>query len=583
MNINTIYSYLTNTKFESYSSMRAELDNQYNRINSRDYTIDNSKIQIIDYSDIAMDKCHDRFIVKLDDILFQCLMTKPLSNQGNDSLFVIFGGSKAKDTPYPGFFRWSYYKFIDCYVLNIADPMFQEYSDLTLGWYYGTKNTSFVYLVSKIVKKIAFELSIQTHNIYFFGSSGGGYVSLYISNFFDNSTHIAINPQIVLDKFPTYPSFKKITGINLSCNDPYKRNLLIDIIKEKIQVNNYFIVQNFNASHDINFHLIPLLKSLDFSSFQIGLNKKFNFLLWLYDCIGGHSEQGDQLIFTYVLYFAKKLINHSISNNDFLLSKNISLLWKSRVEADFFKKFDLVRKIIKSENLANLIEMLVSFNFFNPCFINFCIEKFEDNIDPSLLYKLSNILVKHFDIVSLNYSIAKFFFSVNDYHQTIQYCNHILNDLNFFSDNIYILLAKSYFHTSDYFNFEQMTQSTTIGNVLTSSLNDLIQSYYSSKDTIVNKTLLMCIPFCDSPHKVLNDSLIAFSHYRLELDIFTCDQVDSFYIEDIFGCSYNVFPNIDKSNDFSLRFIFFLNLNILKYVYLVVNGIDLRIVEVFDE
>ena len=39
-------------------------------------------------------------------------------------------------------------------VIYIADPMLEEYKDLSLGWYYGTKEVSYLECISDIIKKI---------------------------------------------------------------------------------------------------------------------------------------------------------------------------------------------------------------------------------------------------------------------------------------------------------------------------------------------------------------------------------------------------------------------------------------------
>ena len=202
----------------------------------------------------------------------------------------------------PIFKRWSYYSFVgaDTVVINIADPMFYEYEKLALGWYYGSKNTSYLYYLSEIIKKIQNLFAIENRNTFLFGSSGGGYVSLQLSMYFNDTTHIVINPDIVADK-----------------------------ISRKL--NKFIILQNLTDEHDCTCHLFPLLKKINIGKAHLGLNCYDNLFVWLYTCVGGHNAQGDQYMFSYIIYLTNKVANdEEITDFDFFLFKNLSILWRQR-------------------------------------------------------------------------------------------------------------------------------------------------------------------------------------------------------------------------------------------------------------
>ena len=66
-------------------------------------------------------------------------------------------------------------------------------------------------------------------------------------------------------------------------------------------------------------------------------------LVWIYDLIGGHSAQGDQLIFSYIIYIAERLASEKFELTEFesFLFQNISCIWKQR---EWYKYVAIKRK-----------------------------------------------------------------------------------------------------------------------------------------------------------------------------------------------------------------------------------------------
>lgn len=335
MNYNKIYNSLTDVNIDDgYESCVKQIDFSYNKLKDPGYSIDNENCPSYHLEQLKRDCLHDRFSIDYSNYHFECLINMPNSEEIGDSMFVIFSGARdLKKDRLPVFKRWSYHKFVDSIVLNIADPMFYKFNDLCLGWYYGDENESAIKLCADIIKKIQSLLSISNKKLFFFGSSGGGYVSLQMAMYFSETTHIAINPQIILSNFFYGKTFSEITGINLLARDDFKRNQTIEIIKNRIKnsTNRFFIIQNLQCKDDCTLQLFPLMKELGISKFHFGLNNYKNFALWMYSCIGGHNAQGDQLIFSYVIYIAQKISEGSeLTDFDFFLIKNISCIWRQR-------------------------------------------------------------------------------------------------------------------------------------------------------------------------------------------------------------------------------------------------------------
>ena len=317
----------------NYENFNDEVHKQWDTLKNQDYSIPKS-CQFYDFFSLKKEDLHDRFSVYYNNVLFDCLMTEPSSEKEKKTLFVIFSGSKNEGDPVPVFKRWSYFPFCDGYVLNIADPMLSIHRQMKLGWYYGTKNESYIEYVAAIIQKVQSLLDIENRNTFLFGSSGGGYVSLHLSYYLDNTTHIALNPQISIKDYRYTEGLKRAVGISsLDAKDEFRRNETVDIICENISSNRFLIIQNMNDGEHCQKQLFPLMKKLNVDSLNFGMNQiNSNMLVWMYDLIGGHSAQGDQLIFSYIIYMAERLASENFELSDFesFLFKNISCLWKQR-------------------------------------------------------------------------------------------------------------------------------------------------------------------------------------------------------------------------------------------------------------
>lgn len=87
-------------------------------------------------------------------------------------LYVILNGALTGRKPQ--FNRWSYYSFLDGSVLDIADPMYEKYEGLELGWYYGNNEENLRVYLAEYIRKIAEYLHVKYTDIIVWGSSGGG-------------------------------------------------------------------------------------------------------------------------------------------------------------------------------------------------------------------------------------------------------------------------------------------------------------------------------------------------------------------------------------------------------------------------
>lgn len=162
-----------------------------------------------------------RFEIEFKGINFKCVFV----HKENAPLYVLFNGAKVGGNTFLS--RWSYYSFSNGSMLNIEDPMFDLYSDLNLGWYYGNSEKSYREIIAELVKEIAKKINVANSEIIFAGSSGGGTVTIECASYIEGATAVAINPQVVLSEYGYSSKFTKITGINLNEDDKWHRNNFI--------------------------------------------------------------------------------------------------------------------------------------------------------------------------------------------------------------------------------------------------------------------------------------------------------------------------------------------------------------------
>lgn len=383
MDYTRIYKELQDYSIDDYDTFINNIEKSYKDLTNSSYTIDNSNCPVLDFDSFDADDLHDRFAISCNSVRFDCLLTP--SATPADTLFIIFSGSRNIETDrLPMFKRWSYHRFIDSMVLNIADPMFYKYEKLKIGWYYGNQTESYIEYLSKIIKKIQLLFGIENNKLFFFGSSGGGYVSLQLSMYFQETTHIAINPQISIFRYHYAKKFNELTGINLKARDSFRRNETAKIVIERSRqnLNKFFIIQNANDEHHCKKHLFPVLSKLNINSLHPGINSFDHMYIWLYSCVGGHSVQGDQFIFSYIVYLAEKISkDEKITPSDEFIFKNISILWKQK---EYFKQ-------ISQANAVSRTDTENSKNAFQPKTCN----NTDDETAENRFAKLFHILLRY--------------------------------------------------------------------------------------------------------------------------------------------------------------------------------------------
>ncbi len=237
---------------------------------------------------------------------FDCLFR--YNTEYSDCLWVFLSATVPKGSPKPFFNRWKYAPVVRGHLLLIADPMVNLYDDLTTGWYYGNKEHCFAEDLCEFIPVFAKKLGIPNDRIFFFGSSAGGYASLYCGTGVKGSTAVALNPQIQLQLYwpGIVEKLEQKVGISLNDPDPFLRN---DMLQRMVNTpeSRYLIIDNPFSPRDV-LQLTALENKFNVK-IGYGIQKhRENLITWLFWVEGekAHSVQEWNTMFPAIEHLAKK-------------------------------------------------------------------------------------------------------------------------------------------------------------------------------------------------------------------------------------------------------------------------------------
>lgn len=181
-------------------------------------------------------------------------------------------------------------------VLVCADPTIVAHPNLNVAWFYGSPTWDAIKDLAETVKKIAASMDIEPKNIITYGSSSGGFASLALSSCLENSTAIAINPQIIVRDYCRQEDVDIFGEAVLSDDQPPDINWhsprLDMLARYSAQVNNKIImVINRMDWHHFRFHVIPFMKKYGAFPEEDGWHSLDNCQLCIYSSPKGHAPE----------------------------------------------------------------------------------------------------------------------------------------------------------------------------------------------------------------------------------------------------------------------------------------------------
>ncbi len=186
---------------------------------------------------------NSRFTIFHRGYHFPCLY-QPSNTSSKKLIVLLSAGGRKKDGKIE-FHRWSFPQRYA--VLNVEDPMYQLFPNLTSAWYYGDTEHFLCEYLAEIILKIIETLGISCHDVIFVGSSAAGHASMLLASKLPKSACIAMNPQIIIKNWGAVAEkFAKTVKLDLTEDD--ERN---DLTSSCLHSQSRFLITvNSNSTRD---------------------------------------------------------------------------------------------------------------------------------------------------------------------------------------------------------------------------------------------------------------------------------------------------------------------------------------------
>ncbi|UBH11652.1 hypothetical protein [Macrococcus armenti] len=242
---------------------------------------------------------NQRVVIKSEGLNFYI---KLALKETSDKLVVFSNGAidPSKKKP-PLFMRSNWVEDMTYSAVFIDDKTIHN-SPLRIGWGVGNKNRHYLIDYSIIAKKISHVLGIKDENVYYFGSSAGGFMALGLATFHKNATAIVNNPQTDVMKYERSAYIKLFErvfkDIDISTiQDIYKERLsIIEMIKQFQNVPKVYYFQNRFCEGDMKYHLSPFEKQLE----ELNIDKDVMNIIIYEDEIRGHNPPTKENTLKYI-------------------------------------------------------------------------------------------------------------------------------------------------------------------------------------------------------------------------------------------------------------------------------------------
>ncbi|MFC3900397.1 hypothetical protein [Aliicoccus persicus] len=167
----------------------------------------------------------------------------------------------------PVFHRSSWTEDIDANCVFIDDKTIHN-TEYKAGWGIGTSNEHYIESYSEIIKHFQQILGIQSKDIYYWGSSAGGFMSMMLATRHIETTAIVGNPQTDLRRHNKTKlrnlilhGYGNVDVDEISQNEGFRFSVVESIIKFNYMPKIVYI-QNTIFKSDVNKQLNPFLKDL---------------------------------------------------------------------------------------------------------------------------------------------------------------------------------------------------------------------------------------------------------------------------------------------------------------------------------
>lgn len=182
-------------------------------------------------------------------------------------------------------------------------------NELNTGWGVGKADRFYLEDYSAISKKVQELLNIKSEDVFYWGSSAGGYMSIILSSMHEKSSAIVNNPQTHLLNHYKGKIDKLINVVfngdsqAEAFNKYPERFSVVEAMKKYGYTPTIYYFQNCQFEFDMANHFRPFTKSLK----EAGISEENNYYILYNDYERGHSPlPKEQLL---------KITNNILSNN----------------------------------------------------------------------------------------------------------------------------------------------------------------------------------------------------------------------------------------------------------------------------
>jgi hypothetical protein len=221
--------------------------------------------------------------------------------------------SSEKQVGPPVFQRHSWIDNLEDSVIYYNDPTLYHDSNLRLAWGQGVVDRFYLKDIAIILEKLRQKIGIPTKNVIYYGSSGGGFMSLILAGFMKGSTALVNSPQINLTNWLKVPVLKvyKWSYPGLTEQEVIERySERIDVIAFYNSIRYVpciYYLQNAYCEFDIVNQVTPFLEGLQKMNPDCVVNRvKLDFHYTVqpgpptFPAIGGHGALGKAATLKYI-------------------------------------------------------------------------------------------------------------------------------------------------------------------------------------------------------------------------------------------------------------------------------------------
>jgi len=226
------------------------------------------------------------------DNLTYCFLVR-LKRFTSKLLVLSNGAIDPKRSKPPVYMRHKWSDDFDASHIFLDDPTIHK-DKLRIGWGQGIKEEFALEIYSEIIKTLSKRLEIKDNDVYYYGSSAGGFMSMVLSAMHSNSNAIVNNPQTDVKNYAesaSKPLIEKIYGSIEYAYENYAHRLdVIEAFKYYDYTPNILYVQNRLCGPDMKKHYFPYMQKFTKSKLNLQQTKT----LLYHNKKAGHNPLGQE-------------------------------------------------------------------------------------------------------------------------------------------------------------------------------------------------------------------------------------------------------------------------------------------------